>query len=236
MPNPRSRADLVDELYTTPLREDEAAFIYLGYSAILVRTAGEAIAFDVADLLKSQEIEALRRLDLLLFTHTHGDHYKSSEAIEIFKATGAHIVAEPLVAKDLHGNIPSDKLTSAVPEQTYNIDDFKVTTIKGIHGGPIDLYQVKKGEYSIFHGGDSGYVPLKGYKTDLAFLPTGTPSPTASPEDAFKMAHELRPKTAVAIHGSSGQNKEFQEKAVKKLPETTVIIPERHSLRKISLR
>ena len=231
-----SSADLVRELYTTPLREDEAAFIYLGYSGIVVRTASEAVAFDLADLLKSREIETVKRLDLLLFTHSHGDHYKSIEAIEIFKATGAHIVAEPLVAEDLKGKIPSDKLISAVPEKTYTIGDFEVSTVKGIHGGPINLYRVEKGEISMFHAGDSGYVPLKGYKTDLAFLPTGSPSPTASPVRAFRMALELEPKAVVSIHGSPSQNEEFQKKITNELPETELIVPEPYSLRKLSLK
>ena len=40
----------------------------------------------------------------------------------------------------------------------------------------------------MFHAGDSGYVQVKDYPSDLAFLPTGSPSPTASPEYALKLA------------------------------------------------
>jgi hypothetical protein len=55
------------------------------------------VAFDVADLLTSNEINALERLDLLLFTRSHGDHYKLEETLELFKAFRTHIVAESAV-------------------------------------------------------------------------------------------------------------------------------------------
>ena len=88
---------------------------------------------------------------------------------------------------------------------------------------------------SIFHGGDSGFVPLKGLKADVAFLPTGEPSPTASPTDALKMALDLNPKLVVTIHGSKAQNKQFQSLAGKELPEAKVYIPERWKPIKVKL-
>ncbi|MFB0543445.1 MAG: MBL fold metallo-hydrolase, partial [Candidatus Bathyarchaeia archaeon] len=190
----KDKVDSVRELFSLPLGRGEAGFMYLGYSGVVLRMMGGTIAFDVADLLKGEEIGALESLDLLIFTHSHGDHYKSGETLEILRATGAQILAEPLVAGDLRGKVPSDKLTTAEPGKTYDIGDFKITAIRGIHRGPINLYHVKMGESSVFHGGDSGYVSVEEYPADLAFLPTGRPSPTASPEDALRMAMDLKPK------------------------------------------
>ena len=129
--NRKSRGDLVRELSTSSLRDYGAAFVYLDYSGVIVRTASGTVAFDVADLLKSEEISALKSLDLLLFAHTHWDHYKPKKTLELFSATGTHLVAEPLVAKDLEGKIPPDKLTSAVPGETYTIGGFKISTVSG---------------------------------------------------------------------------------------------------------
>jgi len=77
-----------------------------------------------------------------------------------------------------------------------------VAAISGVHCEPINLYHVKTGGLSILHCGNSGYVPLEEPTTKIAFLPTGNPSPTASPKDALRMALEAKPKYAIAIHGS----------------------------------
>jgi len=230
-----SRADSIREFYAMDLDSDEAVLLYLGYSGVVLRTKAGVVAFDVADLLSGDEIRALESLDLLLFTHGHGDHYKSRETLEILSETGADIVAEPSLARELRGVVPTEKLTSAEPGKAYGIGEYEIKTVRGIHRGPINLYQVKMGEHTVFHGGDSGYVPLKGHESDLALLPTGRPSPTASPGDALRMALDLRPKAVVAIHGSSAQSKEFEEGVKEKMVGTAVLIPEPYRPEKVSL-
>ncbi|MFC1802876.1 MBL fold metallo-hydrolase [Thermoproteota archaeon] len=127
----KNKSDSIQELFSLTLGKLELAFMYVGYSGVILRTIDSTVAFDVADLLKGDEIRALENLNLLLFTHSHGDHYKPMETLEIFRETGARIVAEPNVAKDLKGKIPSEKLTSANHGITYSIDDFEITVVKG---------------------------------------------------------------------------------------------------------
>lgn len=216
-------------------KDEELAFMYLGYSGILMRMREKTIAFDIADLLKSERINAIQNLDILLFTHGHDDHYNLKDALEMFNATGVCIVAEPSVANDLIGKLPTDNLISTQPGKTYDIDDIKVKAISGVHRGPINLYHVKTEGLSILHCGDSGYVSLKEHTAKIAFIPTGDPSPTASPKDALRMALDVRPKVAVAIHGSKGQSKEFEKEVKKQMPETTVLIPELYKPNKVTL-
>lgn len=232
----KSKADGIQKLFASPLGKNEVAFMFLGYSGVIVRVSNRTIVIDPANLLREEETKALKGVDLLLFTHSHGDHYSSQETLDIFKVTGAPVLAEPLVADDLKGKIPFDKLTSATPGKTYTFDEITVSTIRGIHRGPINLYQIKIGDISIFHGGDSGYVQVKDYPADLAFLPTGSPSPTASPEDALKMASEIKPSVVVTIHGSDGQSKDFEGKVKEKMPETMVIIPEPYMPQTVALQ
>ena len=80
------------------------------------------------------------------------------------------------------------------------------------------------GSLLVFHAGDSGYVPVKDYQSQLAFLPTGRWSPTASPENAFRLASELKPNVVVVMHGSKGQHKKFESIVKGKMPQTKVII------------
>lgn len=230
------KADSIRELFSTPLSDGEAAFVYLGYSGVVLRTAEKKVAFDVANLMKSDEISALEGLDALFFTHGHSDHYSSREALEVVGMTGAQVVAEQSVAWDLRTKIPSDRLMAAEPDTTFNIGGMEVNTIEGVHRGPINLYRVTMGDLRVFHGGDSGYVPVKEHPSELAFLPTGSPSPTASPSDALKMALELKPRIVVAVHGSPTQNREFGRSARERMPGVTVLVPERYQLDMVTFK
>ena len=229
-----SKVDAFRKLFASPLGKDEVNLMYLGYSGVIVRTSRRVIIIDPADLLKDDEVKTLKGVDLLLFTHSHWDHYKSDVTLNIFKATKTPILAEPMVANDLKGKVPADKLIAATPGKAYTFNEISVNTVQGIHRGPINLYQIKIGELSMFHAGDSGYVQVKDYPSDFAFLPTGSPSPTASPEYALKMAMELKPSVAVAIHGSADQSKEFEAKMKEKMPKTSVIIAEPYATKTVT--
>lgn len=228
----------IKKIFTSSLGENEVAFLFLGYSGVIIRTSKGTIIIDPADLLKGKELKTLKGggLNLLLFTHSHDDHYDYKNALALFKATNASVIAEPSVYHSLQGEIPLNKLISALPGITYTVDEITINAIKGAHVGPISLYQIQIGGISIFHGGDSDYVPIKDYPSDLAFLPTGDPSPTASPESAFNMASDLNPSLIVAIHGSMGQSKEFEQKIKEKMPHIIVIIPEPYRSKIVTLR
>jgi L-ascorbate metabolism protein UlaG (beta-lactamase superfamily) len=230
--------DMNEKGLASPVADNEVSFIFLGYSGVIIKTPKGTILVDPAELLEAAELDALKSggLGLVLFTHSHGDHFNANAAMEIFKATGAPVVAESSIARSLMARIPSSKLTNAVPGKTYTVGEFTVNAIKGIHIGPICLFQIKVGGLSIFHGGDSDYVPVKDYPSDLAFLPTGNPSPTASPEAAFKMAADLKPSVIVAIHGSAAESKEFERKIKEKMPNSSVIIPVPHAMKTLTLK
>jgi L-ascorbate metabolism protein UlaG (beta-lactamase superfamily) len=220
-----SRAGEIGNFFALGLSEKQIAFIYLGASGILARTSEQSVLIDAAGFLKDDETAALKEVNLLLFTHSHMDHFNKGKTLKLFKKTGAPVLAEARVADKLKGIIPSEKLTSATSGQTYVYGDLTVKAVQGVHRGPIMLFQIKMGNLLMFHAGDSGYVSLKDYQSQLAFLPTGHWSPTASPENAFKMAAELKPKVVVVMHGSKAQHKKFENILKEKMPQTKVIIP-----------
>jgi L-ascorbate metabolism protein UlaG (beta-lactamase superfamily) len=228
----------LSELYSIELGENEAAFVFLGYSGVIVRAGGRTIIIDPAGAIKTEDLDALKQggVDLLLYTHGHGDHFIPYFAKEIFESGGAVVAANPALIPELSDYIPSEKLKKVIAGESYNFDGIELDVIEGIHVGYITLFRITVGDIRIFHGGDSAYVSLKKYPSDLVFLPTGNPSPTASPEDAFRMASDLKSSVAVAFHGSSGQSSEFRSLMAEKLPKTTVIIAKERSVQKVILR
>ncbi len=220
----KSKAEEIGEFFTAPLQMNELSVFYLGVSGFIVRSSDHVVLIDPAGMLKDDEINELKGLGLVLFTHDHLDHFSSGKTQDVLKVTGAFVVAEPKVAEKLTGKIPADKLLRAEHGKTYSIGGIAVTAIRGIHRGPIMLYLLKMDDATVFHGGDSGYVNLTDYSSQVAIVPVGRMSPTASPENAYKMVADIKPAVAITMHGSEKQKRQFEAKVKESLPQTTVYI------------
>lgn len=220
----RSRAVEISDFSNCHLNSNELAIYYLGVSGFIIRSPNHTVLVDPAGMLKGNEKAALKNVDVVLFTHNHLDHFSAGKTRNIFKATSASILAQAKVTDKLKGKIPNDKLVTAEDGKTYSFGDVSVSAVEGIHRGPIILYSLKMDGITVFHGGDSGYVDLKGYPAQLAIVPVGRMSPTASPEDACKMVVDVKPEVAVAMHGSDKQKQVFEEKVKEALPQTFVLI------------
>ncbi len=199
--------------------------MYLGYAGIILRVEDRTVAFDIADLLGDKEIDAFSKLDLLVYTHSHGDHYNRARARKILETTNARVVAQAQVVDDLKGRVPLERVTTADSSTIMRVGGFEINAVDGIHPKPISIYRIKIGMFSVFHGGDSGYSPVKDYPAKLAFLPTGRPSPSCSPESALKFTRDLKPEVAIAMHGSPAQLNQFKDLVEQKFSKIRVVIP-----------
>lgn len=231
-----SLAKSIDELYDSELKAKEFAFIYAGYAGILLRTKDTVVALDPADLF-SKVKKNIRYLDLITYSHSHYDHFNLSDAVAIHKKTGALIISEYNMVEELRSRIPPEKVHSG-PEvfqglrdgPKFKFDGIKVELHRGVHPRQIAQCRVTIGRLKIFHAADSGYWPVGKGKVDVAFLPTGWPSPTCAPGVALAMAMDMRPTFAVAVHGEDDQNQTFKRLVERELPDTTVIIPRANEL------
>lgn len=232
----KTEPDPISELIALSLKKDDIAFIYFGWAGILLKAKQRIVAFDLCEyILTKKNVEKITTLDLQLNSHIHGDHYDLESTKQFFQQTGAKIIVNPQIFKELKNEVPNEVLFSAIPNKPIIIGDFIVNSIEGIHPSPISVFHVKWNDLSVFHGGDSDYVPLKNYQADLAFIPTGSPSPSCSPEKGLKMALDTKPMIAVATHGTKAQMEKFQSLVVQELPDTEVVIPEKNELIKLTL-
>jgi L-ascorbate metabolism protein UlaG (beta-lactamase superfamily) len=208
------QANAIRELYDISINKGEFAFVFLGYSGVVFRTNRNSVCFDPGMMLKKESIKEIASLDLTFYTHSHHDHFTESVAKQLFAKTNAHVVAETLVFEELKDKIPEKKLTYA--------DAGKLSRT---HPRSLTQFKVSLSDMVVFHPGDSGYMK-NSKRVDIAFLPTGTPSPTCAPDVALAMAKEVRPKVVVATHGTEKQMMQFGKLMERNLPKTHVIIPE----------
>jgi len=228
-----------EELFKVSLEKNEIAFIYLGYAGIILKTKDKALAIDLGKkCLNYEDIMAIETLDIQLYSHTHWDHFDVDVTKELFTTTRAKIVAESQVYEELSKTMVSETsvLHIAKPGETLTINGFEVDTVVGVHPRPICIFRVKWADFSIFHGADSGPVPLENYYADVAFLPTGTPSPTCSPENALKMALDIKPKVIVAMHGTLKQMTKFKTITQKNMPDVKIILPQQNEVMKVDFK
>ncbi len=235
MPHNLTTLNTIQQFYNTPLEEKEAIFIYSGWASILFRTKEKVIAFDIGDKgIANEALGSVTKLDLQLYSHTHWDHFSPRVIKMLYEKTNAPMIVEPVIIEEISEEIPMEMIKSASGEN-IRISDFEISSVVGIHPRSITLFKVKWFETSIFHGADSGYVDLSKMKANILFVPTGTPSPSCSPEEGLKMALDVQPKVAIAMHGTKKQMQKFQQLVQKKLPECSVVIPKQNQITQITI-
>lgn len=222
---------------SVPLEKNEVGFFRLGpYSNVILRVSDKTVLFDPAGIPEDlRNVLNRKKIDLILYTHSHWDHFAKPTALMLFEGSQPYIAIEPGLGSHLAKEIPEDKLIVAAPGESFTAGDIRIDAIKGEHIGPITLFRITIDGISVFHGGDSAYVPLKALASHLAFVPAGYPSPTCKPEYAFQMTADLAPLVAVPMHGRDSELQVFKQLVDEKLPGTSVVIAPPHTIQKISI-
>lgn len=232
-------SDATTNLLSYDIQDGELAIMWLGNhqkgsleghasAGFLLRTNNYAIAIDPSSLLLD-DIDSLDRLDAIFITHDHGDHFDPDTTIAMQTKTGSFVIADPTSASMLSGKIPEDKLIQIEPNEQMTISEITVDAFAAEHPTKTPLiYIIEFDGFRIFHGSDSGFVEdLKNIESrvHVAMVPTGDPSPTASPQVAFEMTKAINPYVVIPMHGNPQQIQEFSNLVDGSDLQTTVIIP-----------
>ncbi|MEM3507093.1 MAG: MBL fold metallo-hydrolase [Candidatus Bathyarchaeia archaeon] len=218
------------ELNSIEIKPNELAFFFYKISAIAIKTISYRFLIDSADYFMLNDIKALEKLDLVLITHEHYDHFNKSKTIEIQGLTNAIVACNLDAFNSLKDSIGKEKLILLEANRSQEIKGIKITSIKAIHPGKNPLmFFIEADGLTLFHGSDSGYTKdIEKHKKEVkvAFVPVGSPSPTANVNDALKMVKALNCKMAIPIHGTEDEMLEFKKQVNRELPNVEVIIAE----------
>ena len=232
-------SDATTNLLSYDIQDGELAIMWLGHhqkgsleghasAGFLLRTSNYAIAIDPSSLLLD-DIDSLDRLDAIFITHDHGDHFDPDTTIAMQTKTNSFVIADPTSASMLSGKIPEDKLIQIEPNEQMTISEITVDAFAAEHPTKTPLiYIIEFDGFRIFHGSDSGFVEdLKNIESrvHIAMVPTGDPSPTASPQVAFEMTKAINPYVVIPMHGNPQQMQEFSNLVEGSDLQTTVTIP-----------
>lgn len=220
------------EFYQTKSSDSNIHLMWLGKHKIgdmdgfpsagyLIKTNENVILIDSSSLLDNN-IDDIEKIDVILVTHTHGDHFIPESTAKLQKKTGAIVIANPAAYSMLQEDITSDSLFKMEPDATKKFSfgastdkpkQIKIQSFLAEH--PVKqplVYLFEIDGFRIFHGADSGFVnslyEISG-DVHISLVPTGIPSPSASPQDAYQMVNATNPIVAYTMHGSESQNEEF---------------------------
>ena len=229
----------LSSFFSMDVEKGEIAIMWLGNhqneslaghasAGFVIRTSDSVIVIDSSSLL-SEDIDSLQKIDAIFITHDHGDHFNPDSTIQIQKKTGAVVVANSASFSMLTEKISSDKLLQILSGEEMTFSGFNVHAIPAEHPAETPLlYIIDFDGFRIFHGSDSAFVQeLNEIKTpvDVALVPTGDPSPTASPTDAFEMTKTLQTSVVIPMHGTPTQMQNFANMIQESGLQTQVIIP-----------
>jgi len=232
-------SDALSDFYEIDSKQGEIAIMWLGNhqkgslegyasAGFVIKTSQNVIVIDPSDLL-SDDLDSLEKVDAILITHDHGDHFNMDSTIMMQEKTGAYVVANPAAFSVLSEQMSSDKLVKMLPNNVNTLDGISITAFLGEHPSEMPLlYVIEVDGFRIFDGSDSAYVDVLKYmdsEVHIALVPTGDPSPSASPTDAFEMTKATKPYVVIPMHGSPEQMQRFAEMLEDSELETNVIIP-----------
>ncbi len=181
---------------------------YLGHSAVLIEGLKNIIVdpFLTGNPKAAIKVEQLPKIDFVLVTHDHSDHF--GDAIEIAKRDGAILVAIFEVSQKPEVLKSGIKTAGMNIGGTYHSDGVTVSMTQAFHSASVGSpagFVIKMDRKNIYHAGDTSYwsdislIPKLFGDLDVAFLPIGG-FYTMDVEQAALAIKDLKPKLTIPIH------------------------------------
>jgi len=207
------------------------AFLWFNnYSGVIIRTPAKTFVVDPVDV----DPTIFKKVDVLLITHEHHDHFDESMIREIYRRTQCTVIADFTSAGILKDVLPLGKLHEMRVGKEVKLDNVTVRAEAFKHPAttPVSYLITTEDNVKIYHTGDS--LPYPNMKQigersppDIVFCTVGIPAPGASPEMGLEIVKMVRPKVAVPYHASAADRKKFAELVAKEAPNVKCMLIER---------
>lgn len=178
---------------------------WLGHSAVLLEGSRTVIIdpFLTGNPCASCSPKDIKKADLVVVTHHHGDHL--GDAFALCEATGATLAAMHEIA--VEGQERNLKTEGMNIGGTVEIAGVKVHMVNALHSaekGHAAGVVIEMDGRRIYHAGDTGLtldMQLVGefFRPDLSFLPIGDRY-TMGPASAAKAVEFIKTKRVVPVH------------------------------------
>jgi L-ascorbate metabolism protein UlaG (beta-lactamase superfamily) len=212
----------------------ELTWVKSSTSWFCIKSSGKNIHIDPSYYPKghSRGPEMNEKADLILITHSHGDHFQR-ETVDDLKGAGTIIIGPEKVARKLTG---MENVKIAEPGQEHDLGWAKVKAVHAYNLGLKGQIFHKKGKCvgyllqvegkTVYHAGDTALIPeiqQLGH-VDLALLPIGGTF-TMDVDAAAEAARAIGAKYVVPMHNLKTPTSELKIR-LEKNPEIQVILAE----------
>ena len=172
----------------------------IAHGSLLLNFSGKVIYVDPVSMFGT-DFTQMPKADLILITHSHGDHLDANTISQLKNEDTPVIVTSEVISTLGYGQVMTNGDVKKVNEieitafAAYNID--KEFHPKGVGNGYVFQFSNKK----VYVAGDTDYIPemddLEGI--DIAFLPMNNPY-TMTPKMLADAAKSIRPSILYPYH------------------------------------
>lgn len=140
--------------------------------------------------------ERLGFADVVLSTHSHGDHLDA----ETLRAIAAPLVA-PAGTVELARERSGAEVTGLSEGESVEIAGFRIDAVPAVHPGDHCVgYAVAAGPHRLYHSGDTTWLDPGVRGVDIAFVPINGRLDNLDGPEGARLAHTVKAALAVPCH------------------------------------
>ena len=172
--------------------------------------------------------EELPKIDLILLTHEHFDHY-NKDLVNYFTKRDKSIVIKPKrIIFDL--NLPNNQVRNVSIDDNLKIFDINIKVLLAHH--PQSFYPVgyllDYNNVKLYFAGDISSLPKTKFKTDVAIMPAGGKY-TSDLFEFIAMSRQLNPMYSIPMHYNTFKSiqidiDKLKDRAEEKLKKVKAIV------------